>query len=178
MQARAGAVGSGAFGGGRGRLMAQERFNQLGKGMSGTAGQLRSQGYSQAQQQAMNAFQDQQRRMQQAGQLGMQGAQAYGNLGQGIAGLGQTGQNMLTNQINMMNTLGGQARGIADQRLASQYKTAQGLADEPLNRLGALGKLLTGMFPKTQGTGVTTQYGNVSGQADLIRSLLEELGLT
>ena len=102
----------------------------------------------------------------------------YGTLGSGIAGLGQMGQGMLSNQINMMNTLGGQARGIADQRLASQYKTAQGLADEPLNRLGALGKLLTGMFPKTQGTGVTTQYGNVSGQADLIRSLLEELGLT
>ena len=177
MQARAGAVGSGAFGGGRGRLMAQERFNQLGKGMSGTAGQLRSQGYSQAQQQAMNAFQDQQRRMQQAGQLGMQGAQAYGNLGQGIAGLGQMGQNMLTNQINMMNTLGGQARGIADQRLGAQFQTAQGLAGEPLARLGALANLIQGMLPKTMGTGITTNYGSVDGQDVLLNKLLEALGL-
>ena len=37
MQARSGAVGAGAYGGGRGRLMAQERFNQLGEGMAGTA---------------------------------------------------------------------------------------------------------------------------------------------
>jgi hypothetical protein len=177
MQARAGAVGSGAFGGGRGRLMAQERFNQLGKGMSGTAGQLRSQGYSQAQQQAMNAFQDQQRRMQQAGQMGMQGAGMYGQLGSGIAGLGQTGQNMLTNQINMMNTLGGQARGIADQRLGAQFQTAQGLAGEPLARLGALGKLIQGMLPKTMGTGITTNYGSVGGQDVLLNQLLEALGL-
>jgi len=177
MQARAGAVGSGAFGGGRGRLMAQERFNQLGQGMADTAGQLRQAGYSQAQQQGMNAFQDQQRRMQQAGQLGMQGAQAYGNLGQGIAGLGQTGQNMLTNQINMMNTLGGQARGIADQRLGAQFQTAQGLAGEPLARLGALGKLIQGMLPKTMGTGITTNYGSVDGQDVLLNQLLEALGL-
>jgi hypothetical protein len=177
MQARAGAVGSGAFGGGRGRLMAQERFNQLGKGMSGTAGQLRSQGYSQAQQQAMNAFQDQQRRMQQAGQMGMQGAGMYGQLGSGIAGLGQMGQGMLTNQINMMNTLGGQARGIADQRLGAQFQTAQGLAGEPLARLGALGKLIQGMLPKTMGTGITTNYGSVGGQDVLLNQLLEALGL-
>jgi len=177
MQARAGAVGSGAFGGGRGRLMAQERFNQLGKGMSGTAGQLRSQGYSQAQQQAMNAFQDQQRRMQQAGQMGMTGAGMYGTLGSGIAGLGQMGQGMLTNQINMMNTLGGQARGIADQRLGAQFQTAQGLAGEPLARLGALGKLIQGMLPKTMGTGITTNYGSVGGQDVLLNQLLEALGL-
>ena len=107
----------------------------------------------------------------------MQGAQAYGNLGQGIAGLGQTGQNMLTNQINMMNTLGGQARGIADQRLGAQFQTAQGLAGEPLARLGALGKLIQGMLPKTMGTGITTNYGSVDGQDVLLNKLLEALGL-
>ena len=104
----------------------------------------------------------------------------YGTLGSGIAGLGQMGQGMLSNQINMMNTLGGQARGIADQRLASQYKTAQGLADEPLNRLGALGKLISGMLPNTMGTGVTTQYGNVSdtAQTNLAQMLLDMLGIS
>ena len=112
MQSRAGAVGSGAYGGGRGRLMAQERFNQLGQGMAGTAGQLRQQGYSQAQQQAQNAFADQQRRMQQAGQMGMTGAGMYGTLGSGIAGLGGTGQQLLRNQMATLGGLGQTARGI------------------------------------------------------------------
>ena len=180
MGGRADAVGAGAFGGGRGRLMAEERFKQLGKGMSGTAGQLRSQGYTQAQQQAQQAFQDQQRRMQQAGQMGMTGANMYGNLGQGIAGLGQMGQGMLSNQINLMNMLGGQARGIADQRLGAQFGTAQGLAGEPLARLGALANLIQGMLPKTMGTGITTQYGNVSdtAQTNLAQMLLEMLGIS
>ena len=57
---RAGAVGSGAYGGGRGRLMAEERYNQLGRGMTDVAGGLRHQGYTSAQQQAQNAFADQQ----------------------------------------------------------------------------------------------------------------------
>ena len=178
MGGRADAVGAGAFGGGRGRLMAQERFKQLGRGMSGTAGQMRAQGYTQAQQQAQDAFQNQQQRVQQAGDMGLRGANMYGQLGAGIAGLGEMGQGMLTNQINMMNTMGGQARGIADQRLASQYKTAQGLADEPLARLGGLMKLLTSMFPKTQGTGITTQYGNVDDQEQLLKDLFESLGWT
>ena len=174
--ARAGAVGAGAYGGGRGRLMAEERFKQLGKGMAETAGGLRHQGYTSAQQQAQNAFADQQRRMQQAGQMGIQGAGMYGQLGQGIAGIGQMGQDMLMNQINLTNTLGSQARGIADKRLAAQYQTATGLAGEPLNRLTALASLIKGMMPSTKGAGITTKYGAVENQGDLIQALLDLLG--
>jgi len=177
MQARSGAVGAGAYGGGRGRLMAQERFNQLGKGMSGTAGQLRSQGYSQAQQQAMNAFQNQQQRMQRAGQMGMQVAQGYGTLGRGIMGLGQTGQGLLANQINLLNTLGGQGRGIQDAMYGAQYDAATGLAQEPMQRLSVLANLIQGMLPQTMGTGITTSYGNVAGQDVLLSKLLEALGI-
>ena len=175
MQARSGAVGAGAYGGGRGRLMAQERFNQLGKGMSGTAGQLRSQGYSQAQQQAQNAFMDQQQRMQRAGQMGMQGAGLYGQMGQGIAGLGQTGQGLLASQINLLNTLGGQGRGIQDAMYGAQYDAATGLAQEPIQRLSALANLIQGMLPETMGTGITTNYGNVSDQGTVIIDLLKKL---
>ena len=85
------------------------------------------------------------------------------------------GQNMLTNQINMMNTLGGQARGIADQRLGAQFQTAQGLAGEPLARLGALASLIQGMLPKTMGTGITTNYGNVPDQGTLLKNLIDEI---
>ena len=178
--ARAGAVGQGAYGGGRGRLMAEERFKQLGKGMAQTAGGLRQQGYSTAQQQAQNAFADQQARMQRAGQMGIQGAGMYGQLGTGLAGIGQAGQDMLMNQINLTNTLGSQARGIADKRLAAQYQTAQGLAGEPLARLGALGKMITNMLPQTQGAGITSHFGSVDDQATVIqglKDLLEEWGI-
>jgi hypothetical protein len=173
---RAGAVGQGAYGGGRGRLMAEERYNQLGRGMAETAGGLRQQGYTSAQQQAQNAFADQQRRMQQAGQMGIQGAGMYGQLGQGIAGIGQMGQDMLMNQINLTNTLGSQARGIADKRLAAQYQTAQGLAGEPLARLGALGQMIQSMLPTTKGAGITTKYGAMKDQGELIFALLDLLG--
>jgi len=177
---RAGAVGQGAYGGGRGRLMAEERYNQLGRGMTDTAGGLRQQGYTSAQQQAQNAFADQQARMQRAGQMGIQGAGMYGQLGQGIAGIGQMGQDMLMNQINLTNTLGSQARGIADKRLAAQYQTAQGLAGEPLARLTALGNMITGMLPQTQGTGITSTFGSVDDQATVIqglKDLLEQWGI-
>tara|TARA_R110000851_G_scaffold124414_1_gene254662 strand:+ start:31 stop:507 length:477 start_codon:yes stop_codon:yes gene_type:complete len=155
--------------------MANERYNQLGKGMAGTAGQLRSQGYNTAQAQAQNAFDSQQQRLQGAGQMGMTGAQMYGDLGTGLGQLGQMGQGMLSSQVNTLNTLGGQARGIADNRLASQYKTAEGLSGEPLQRLMSLANLIGGMLPKTGGTGITTDYGSLAAgdQSSLIKSLLE-----
>ena len=178
---RAGAVGQGAYGGGRGRLMAEERYNQLGKGMTETAGGLRHQGYTSAQQQAQNAFQQQQQRMQRAGEMGLRGGQLYGTLGTGIAGLGQAGQNMLMNQINLTNTLGSQARGIADKRLAAQYQTATGLAGEPLARLTALGNMITGMLPKTQGTGITSTFGTMGDDKEKaikdLKDLLEQWGI-
>jgi hypothetical protein len=34
------------------------------------------------------------------------------------------------------------------------------------------------MFPKTQGTGITTQYGNVDDQEQLLKDLFESLGWT
>ena len=178
---RAGAVGQGAYGGGRGRLMAEERYNQLGRGMTDTAGGLRQQGYTSAQQQAQNAFADQQQRMQRAGEMGMRGGQLYGQLGQGIAGIGQMGQDMLMNQINLTNTLGSQARGIADKRLAAQYQTAQGLAGEPMNRLVALGNMITSMLPQTQGTGITSTFGTMGDDKEKaikdLKDLLEQWGI-
>jgi len=178
MQARAGAVGSGAYGGGRGRLMAQERFNQLGKGMSGTAGQLRSQGYSQAQQQGMNAFQDQQQRMQQAGQMGMQGAQMYGNLGQGIMGLGQTGQQLLRNQMATLGGFGQTARGIQDAMYGSQYDAADRLAKEPYQRMQFLSQMMQGMFPQGPRTGITTTYNPYrEGQPNIQDILFDYFGV-
>ena len=179
MQSRAGAVGSGAYGGGRGRLMAQERFNQLGEGMAGTAGQLRQQGYSQAQQQAQGAFQNQQQRMQNAGQMGMQGAGMYGQLGQGIAGLGGTGQQLLRNQMATLGGLGQTGRGIQDTMYGSQFDAANQLAKEPYGRMQFLAKMMQGMLPQGPSTGITTSYNSPDPQTenpwDLIADLLGKL---
>ena len=159
--ARADAVGSGAYGGGRGRLMAEERYNQLGKGMTDVAGGLRHQGYTSAQQQAQNAFADQQARMQRAGQMGMQGAQMYGNLGQGLMGLGSTGQQLLRNQMATLGGLGQTARGIQDRMYQSQFDASSALAKEPYERMQFLQQMMSGMFPQGPRTGIQTTYNPV-----------------
>ena len=156
--ARADAVGSGAYGGGRGRLMAEERYNQLGRGMAGAAGGLRHQGYGAAQQQAQQAFADQQARMQRAGQMGMQGAQMYGNLGQGLMGLGSTGQQLLRNQMATLGGLGQTARGIQDRMYQSQFDASSALAKEPYERMQFLQQMMQSMFPSGPQTGITTTY--------------------
>ena len=81
-QITARAVGSGAFGGDREAIARQELGRNTMDQLSRTTGQLRSQGYQQAQNQAQNAFQNQQARQQQAGQLFGQLGTAYGQLGQ------------------------------------------------------------------------------------------------
>jgi hypothetical protein len=171
---RAGAVGQGAYGGGRGRLMAEERYNQLGRGMTDVAGGLRHQGYTSAQQQAQNAFADQQARMQRAGQMGMQGAQMYGNLGQGLMGLGETGQQLLRNQMATLGGLGQTARGIQDRMYQSQFDASSALAKEPYERMQFLQQMMSGMFPQGPTTGIQTTYNPQPGQPDPF-SIIREL---
>ncbi len=175
---RASAVGQGAFGGGRGRLMAEERARQLGRGMTETAGRLRQQGFSQAQQQAQSAFQNQQQRMQQAGQMGMQGAGMYGQLGSGIMGLGQTGQQLLRNQIATLSGLGQTARGIQDNMYGAQYDASSQLAKEPYQRMQFLAQMLQGMFPQGPRTGITTTYNPYrEGQPNIQDILFDYFGV-
>jgi hypothetical protein len=174
--ARAGAVGQGAYGGGRGRLMAEERYGQLGRGMAEAAGGLRQQGYGAAQQQAQQAFQQQQQRMQQAGQMGLQGAGMYGQLGQGIAGLGSMGQQLLRNQMATLGGLGQTARGIQDRMYGSQYDASSALAKEPYERMQFLQQMMSGMFPGGPTTGIQTTYNPQPGQPDPYTLLRELFG--
>ena len=82
MQGRAGAVGSGAFGGARSGIMDTEMSKNILREQARTAGGLRQQGYESARNAAQQAFENtQQRRMavgQGLGQLGLQ----YGQLSQ------------------------------------------------------------------------------------------------
>jgi hypothetical protein len=173
--ARAGAVGQGAYGGGRGRLMAEERFKQLGRGMTEAAGGLRHQGYTSAQQQAQNAFADQQARMQRAGQMGLQGAQIYGNLGQGLVGVGETGQQLLRNQMSTLGGLGQTARGIQDRMYQSQFDASSALAKEPYERMQFLQQMMQAMFPSGPTTGITTAYNQQDPNSVNFLALLKEM---
>ena len=65
----------------------------------------------------------------------------------GIAGLGQTGQQMLGTEISTLNQLGGQGRGIQQAGLDAQYKAGTQLADEPFMRLQRGQALLQGGAP-------------------------------
>lgn len=86
------AVGSGAFGGSRQAVAEQELARNVLREQARAAGQLRSQGYGQAQQAAMTAFEQARQRDLSAagltGQMGMQGASLGIQAGQTAADIG------------------------------------------------------------------------------------------
>ena len=152
---RAGAVGAGAFGGSRGRLMEQERERSFGRGMMEGVGGIRSQGFGQA----------------------MRGAQAagqgLGSMGQAFGGLGMTGQQGLMNQMGAFNRMGGVGRGIQDRMYGAQYGAAQQMAQEPWQRMGQWGAMMQPMMPKT---GAATTYKASAGTNPLMGLLSLLLG--
>jgi hypothetical protein len=99
--------------------------------------------------------------------------QQYGQIGQGIAGLGQQGQNQLGTQIGMLNQLGQQGQATQQAGLSRQFTGAQQLAGEPMSRLMQGQQLLAGspMGGISGGTGTsayqrgTTQVPSGAAQA-------------
>ena len=117
------AVRSGAFGGEREGIQRAEMQRNLMDQKASTIANLLSQGYSQAQAQAMNAFEQQQGRQMQAGQqFGSQAAQ-QAQLGQGAAGLYG---NLAQNQIGAGQGLGqlGVQQAQLGQGAAGQFLQA------------------------------------------------------
>ena len=150
------AVGQGAFGGDREAIARQELGRNTVDQLARTTGQLRSQGYQQAQNQAQNAFQNQQARQQSAGQLFGQLGTAYGQLGQqgaqaaGQMGLAGLGQGIKGAQLGLQGSqLGAQTAGQGG-RLGLQ---GQQLASGAAGGLGSLGG---------QYTALGGQMGNLS----------------
>jgi len=91
--------------------------------------------------------------------------QQYGQIGQGIAGLGQQGQSQLGAQIGLLNQLGQQGQATQQAGLSRQFAGAQQLAGEPLQRLIQGQQLLAGspMGGISGGTG-TSAYQRGSYQ--------------
>ena len=155
------AVTAGAFGGSRFGVQQAE----LGRNLAQVQGQQilqdYSNNYSQAQQAAMGAFQNQQARMQAAGQ-------GLATIGQGIEGLGQTsaslGQGDISFGYNMGANLQGQDQKVLDaQRLNQQMYNA-----EPYQRLSyyadILNKTPSGQMGMTQTTQPTpSPFSQIAG---------------
>jgi len=140
MQGRAGAVGSGAFGGARSGIMDTEMSKNILREQARAAGGLRQQGYESARNAAQQAFENtQQRRMasgQGLGQLGLQ----YGQLSQAdvnqMMGIGQ-GLGSLAGQYA---GIGGQSANLGLQQAGlGELAQKQGITDiQTLLSLGGM----------------------------------------
>jgi hypothetical protein len=163
---RAGAIGQGAFGGSRGRLMEQERersfgrggqLGQFGQGLGALGGQLGQFG------QGLTGM---------AGQYGQLG-QAMGGAGTGFANLGMRGQQGLMNQMQTMNQMGGVGRNIQNQMYGAQYDAANRMAQEPWQRMQAWGSMMQPMMPQTISQ---SNWGGQQSPFDPYKALSEMFG--
>ena len=137
------AGGMGAFGG-RAALERAEIGRNILEQQARSTAQLRQQGYSQAQQQAMNAFEQARRR-------DLTQAQLQGKFGTQLGALGELQSNLQGKDIALLSALGKEQRGIEQQRLTAEQGTALQNIYEPYQRLGFYSDILRGA-PSTQQT--------------------------
>lgn len=148
-QARAQAVGAGAFGGSREGVMQAEIGRNVLDQQARLGAQLRSQGYQQAQAQAQQAFEQGQARRQAGaqltGQLGAMGAQAglgaaqaYGGLGQQMGRLGLEGAQQTLAGGDLMRQLGLSRGTLAQQQGETARNLGMGMGTLG-SELGTLG---------------------------------------
>ena len=147
------AIGAGAFGGGREGVLEAEAMTgfqrQLGQGLAG----LMSSGYQQAQNAAMQAFENQQRR----GQLAAQNLANVGRLQTGIGQL-QTGTGQVFGQfapiasgvterdVSTLARIGATERGIGQAERTADYQNLLRQYQQPFQALNFQSGILGG-FP-------------------------------
>tara|TARA_R100001163_G_scaffold27553_1_gene22286 strand:- start:392 stop:1705 length:1314 start_codon:yes stop_codon:yes gene_type:complete len=181
---RARAIGSGAFGGSRSRLLGEEMTEAAARGAAERVGAIRSAGFGDAARRAQSAFETQQAR--QAGQANLLGRLAgqQAGIGSAIAGLGTNFGNLLGRTAGGLGALGGNLANIYGQGARDIYSGGAGLgqlglgAGSQLAGLGSLGSNLLGtdigrlasMGGMQQGLdqrGLDLAYGNFVGQYNL-----------
>ena len=143
------AVRSGAFGGSREGVQRAE----LERGLSQTRNQAilggLQQGYGAAQQQAQQAFEQQQQRQLAVGQgIGSLGTQ-LGNLGVQQAALGQTAQQLGQSDVNFLYNLGSMEQRQKQAELDALRSTQMQQAMQPYQQLAFLSDIYKGA-PSTQ----------------------------
>jgi|TARA_R110000751_G_scaffold60393_2_gene126064 hypothetical protein len=135
---RAQSVGAGAFGGSRQALQESELQRNLIDQKARTGSQLRSAAYTGAQNQAQSAFENQQKRGQNAGQL-------FQGLGTGIGALGEATQSLGMTDINSLFNVGqleqNQLQKEYDVQRAGQLEEAY----EPFSRFSYMRDVLSGV---------------------------------
>lgn len=148
MQQAAGrAVGAGAFGGSREGIERAEIGRNVLEQQARTAGQLRQQGFGQAQQQQMQ-------RAQAAGQ-------GLASLGMQQAKLGEAFQGLNINDINMLASMGGQEQQQRQAELDAARQTQYQNVMQPYQQLGFYSDIFQGM-PTSQSTFTQQQTPNPS----------------
>jgi len=148
------AISRGAFSGEAGRRRAEKQIldpmdEQFQRNIASTVGQLRSTGYQTAQQQAQNAFEQQQRRQMGVGQLfGQLGTQTgalgtnIGQLGlQGATGASQLGMQGLGMGLGAQQQIAGMGQGLGTLGMQSAQMggMAQQMGQADVNLLSQLG---------------------------------------
>ena len=151
-QARARAVGAGAFGGSRQAVMQGEIGRNIGDQLARTTSQLRSQGFQQAQAAAQQAANQQLRQAQLTGQLGVS-----------QAGLGQLGQQLGVQDINTLLGIGGLQQQQGQREL--DVARANTLAEQalPFQQIGFMSDIFRGVPALQQTTSQTRTPGPSRG---------------
>ena len=181
--ARAREISSGAFGGSRARLGAEERRQDLGEGLAKALSGIRQTGYSQAQQTGLSEFarQREAERAASSGLAGLSGSRlgAQQQLGSTLRGL--TGDQFGAQQQLAANLMGyGAAGSAARQNLATGLL---GIGQQRGAGASALGSQLAGYGSQIGGIGQTQeqmragQRGELSGYGGIGRGI-QETGLS
>ena len=146
-QAAGRAVGAGAFGGSREGIERAEIGRNVLEQQARSAGQLRQQGFNQAQQQQFA-------RAQAAGQ-------GLASLGMQQAKLGEAFQGLNINDINMLASMGGQEQQQRQAELDASRQTQYQNVMQPYQQLGFYSDIFQGM-PTSQSTFTQQQTPNPS----------------
>jgi hypothetical protein len=159
------AVRSGAFGGEREGVQRAEMERNVLDQKSSTIANLLSQGYSQAQANALASFEQQQQRQMQAGQgIGQIGSQ-FGQLAAQQAGLGQAAAGQLANVGQTVGQQAAQQAGLTQSGAGlygnlsqQQIAAGQGLGQLGVQQAG-LGQSAANLYNQA-----AQQYGNFASQ--------------
>ena len=129
------AVGAGAFGGARQGIQQAGYQTQSDLNRAQLQAQLQNQGFTQAQQGAQTAYQQQ-----------LAAAQQQQGLGSFQQGLGQANQQQLGNQITGLNTLGTQQQQYQQAINDARTAAAKEAAFSPYTQYGLVGQQLTSLM--------------------------------
>tara|TARA_R100001163_G_scaffold1809_4_gene2807 strand:+ start:11106 stop:13451 length:2346 start_codon:yes stop_codon:yes gene_type:complete len=190
---RAQAIGSGAFGGSRSRLMGEELAESAARGAAKQIGDIRSRGFADAANRAQGAFESQQgRQIGQAGLLGQLAGQRAG-LGGAMAGMGGNLAGIYGNVAGGLGSLGGNLANIygqagrdiygagsnlgrlgmgAGQLMSGYGQGISGLLGQDINRMMGMGGLQRGMDQRA----LDLAYGNFVGNYNLPLQTLGQIG--